>query len=61
LDTPELVGAFSVWLTTPAASFLSGRFVSVNWDVEELLARKDEITGGNDLKTVIQGQFGVAE
>jgi hypothetical protein len=58
-DTPELVGGTGVWLSTDAAHFLSGRFVSANWDVEDLVKRKDEILGGNDLKFVYQGKFGL--
>ncbi|KAK5063180.1 hypothetical protein LTR84_005257 [Exophiala bonariae] len=35
-DTVELPGHFMVWLSSPEASFLKGRFVWANWDVEEL-------------------------
>lgn len=35
--------------------------MNVNWDVVELIARKDEILGGNDLKFGLQGTFGVSE
>lgn len=59
LDTPEIVGGTGVWLSTDAANFLNGRFVSVNWDVEDLMKKKDQITAGNDLKMVYQGQFGL--
>lgn len=59
LDTPELVGGMAVWLTTSKAYFLNGRFVSVNWSVDELVARKKEIIEGNDLKIVVQGKFGI--
>jgi hypothetical protein len=59
LDTPELVGGTAVWLASKEASFLSGRFVSVNWSVDELKARKEEITKSNDLKMVLQGLFGI--
>lgn len=31
------------WLTKEKRPWLSGRFVSANWDVEELEKRKDEI------------------
>lgn len=34
-----------MWLSaTPEAEFLSGRLVWANWDVEELLERRTEIT-----------------
>ena len=44
LDEPELAANFMVWLASPLSEFLkSGRFLWVNWDVEELIARKAEI------------------
>ncbi|KAK4901424.1 hypothetical protein LTR49_027278 [Elasticomyces elasticus] len=55
LDTPLLAGAFSVWLTSPAAAFLSGRFVWANWDVEEMVARKEEILANNLLTIQLSG------
>jgi len=48
-----------VWLATNSAKFLTGRFVSANWDVDDLVKRKEEILGGNDLKMVYQGKFGL--
>jgi len=39
----RLAAHFLVWLTQPKTRFLHGKFVSVNWDVEELCARADEI------------------
>ena len=59
LDTPALVGGTGVWLATDAARFLTGRFVSANWSVEDLVRRKEEISAGNDLKVVYQGTFGL--
>ncbi|KAF5641737.1 peroxisomal short-chain alcohol dehydrogenase [Fusarium tjaetaba] len=35
-DDENLPGHFSVWAATPEASFLHGRFVWANWDVDEL-------------------------
>jgi NAD(P)-dependent dehydrogenase (short-subunit alcohol dehydrogenase family) len=58
LETPELVGGLSVWLSHPHARFLSGRFVASQWSVDELLARKDEIMGGRQLKVTVVGPFG---
>lgn len=43
MSVVELPGAFTVWLTSPEAGFLKGRFVWVNWDAEELVARAKEI------------------
>lgn len=39
----ELAANHSVWLTSPEAKFLKGKFVWSNWDVDELKARADEI------------------
>ena len=37
----SLPADFYVWLVCPEATFLHGRFVWVNWDVDELKARKE--------------------
>jgi NADP-dependent 3-hydroxy acid dehydrogenase YdfG len=50
-DTVELVGGFSLWLNTPKADFLSGTWLYVNWDVEELVQHKEEIVAKGLLKT----------
>ncbi|KAF5227244.1 hypothetical protein FAUST_11904 [Fusarium austroamericanum] len=42
-DDAELAARHSVWLTSPEAKFLKGKFVWSNWDVDELKARADEI------------------
>lgn len=47
----RLVGEFVTWLTTTEAEFLAGRFVWVGWDIEQLLARKDEILGKDLFRT----------
>lgn len=59
LDTPELVGGTGVWLSTDAARFLSGRFVSANWSVEDLVRKGKDIQAGSDLTVVYQGKFGL--
>jgi hypothetical protein len=48
VDSPDLVGAFCLWLSSPINSerrrqALNGRFLSCKWDVSELEARFDEI------------------
>ena len=43
-DKPLLFGGLSLYLQKPQSDFLRGGFLSVNWDVEELEAHKDEIT-----------------
>jgi hypothetical protein len=64
LDKPELVGAVAVWLAgwnDPSRRFLSGRYVSANWDVEELLERKKEIVEGNLLTMKLNANLGAAQ
>jgi NAD(P)-dependent dehydrogenase (short-subunit alcohol dehydrogenase family) len=64
LDTPELVGGMGVWLASwnnSSRDFLSGRFVSANWAVEELLRRKNEIIRENLLKMEINSVLRAAQ
>ncbi|KAJ4247419.1 hypothetical protein NW762_013094 [Fusarium torreyae] len=49
-DTPELPADTMVWLSRERRDWLSGRFVSVNWDMEELEQKRKEILQGNLLK-----------
>ncbi|EAT82552.1 short-chain dehydrogenase Sch1-like protein [Parastagonospora nodorum] len=46
-DTPELSASWTLFLSTPRAEWLRGGIVSVNWDVEEMEAHKDEIVRDN--------------
>ncbi|GAA5955645.1 hypothetical protein JCM3765_001811 [Sporobolomyces pararoseus] len=56
-DTPELSAHFSLWLaTSDETDFLRGKYVSANWDVDELLAKKDEIIEKDLLWTRVVGQ-----
>lgn len=57
-DTPALVGGVGVWLTGEEAKFLTGRYVNVNWDVEELVQRKAEIVKEGMLGLGLFGEFG---
>ncbi|KNG49299.1 short-chain dehydrogenase reductase sdr protein [Stemphylium lycopersici] len=41
-DDESLPGGFAVWLASPAAAFLKGRFVLSCWDVDEMMAVKDK-------------------
>lgn len=52
VDDIALCGAFCVWLTKARDSnlWLSGRFLSAKWDVEELLAMKEDIVSKDLLK-----------
>ncbi|KAI4700382.1 hypothetical protein J4E89_011024 [Alternaria sp. Ai002NY15] len=58
-DSPELVGGTAIWLCQEKAKFLSGRFIAANWDVEDLLSRKEEIVKDDLLKLTLKGDFGV--
>jgi NAD(P)-dependent dehydrogenase (short-subunit alcohol dehydrogenase family) len=42
-DDVNLPGQFAVWLASPEAEFLKGRFLWAHWDVNELLEKKEEI------------------
>ncbi|KZT70837.1 NAD(P)-binding protein [Daedalea quercina L-15889] len=49
IDTPELAGGFSVLLSTPEkyadTDVFRGRYVSCNWDVEDMVKKGREISG----------------
>lgn len=32
-----------IWLASEPAGFMNGRYISLNWSVDELLERKEEI------------------
>ncbi|KIW04153.1 uncharacterized protein PV09_04960 [Verruconis gallopava] len=49
-DDVGLCGGFLTWLTSERRPWLSGRYISVNWDTEELEAMKDEIVKTDKLK-----------
>ncbi|KAF5250355.1 hypothetical protein FANTH_4455 [Fusarium anthophilum] len=49
-DTVELAADTMVWLSRERREWLSGRFITVNWDMEELENKKREILEGNLLK-----------
>jgi NAD(P)-dependent dehydrogenase (short-subunit alcohol dehydrogenase family) len=49
-DDMSLCGAFLIWLVKQRREWLSGRYISATWDVEELEAKKDEIVEGDRLK-----------
>jgi len=49
-DDVGLCGAFLVWLTKEKREWLSGRYCSVNWDVEELEGMKEQIVKEDKLK-----------
>ncbi|CCM01530.1 uncharacterized protein FIBRA_03586 [Fibroporia radiculosa] len=50
IDTPEIAAHTIVWLAREPKAWLSGRYISCQWDVEELEAKKQEIVDGDKLK-----------
>lgn len=50
IDDPSLCGAFLVWLTKLRRPWLSGRYLSANWDVDELVGKSEEIVTQDKLK-----------
>lgn len=49
-DTPQLGADAITWWTQERQEWLAGRYVSVNWDVTEMMARKEEIVSEDKLK-----------
>jgi NAD(P)-dependent dehydrogenase (short-subunit alcohol dehydrogenase family) len=49
-DSPDVAGDTIAWLAAERREWLGGRYVSCVWDMEELVARKEEIIGGDKLK-----------
>ncbi|KAF2126304.1 short-chain dehydrogenase/reductase [Dothidotthia symphoricarpi CBS 119687] len=54
-DEVDLPASVCVWASTTAASFLHGRFIWSNWDVEELAKRKIEFQEPGYLRIGLQG------
>jgi len=50
IDSAELCAGFVVWFTKEERKWLGGRYCSATWDVDELVAKKDEIVEGDKLK-----------
>ena len=50
VDEVGLCGTFLLWLVKERRDWLSGRYLSANWDVEELKGKKDAIVNGDQLK-----------
>ncbi|PPJ55217.1 hypothetical protein CBER1_05719 [Cercospora berteroae] len=56
LDSPEVSAGLAVWLATSSdARWFKGKFVWANWDVGELLERKEEIVEKNLLSCTLKG------
>ena len=52
-DTAELSAGFCLYLASPRADYLNGRYVSANWDVDELEEMKEEILTRDKFKMVL--------
>lgn len=50
MDTAALAPETLLWLVKERREWLSGRMVSARWDMEELLAKKEEVTAKNLLR-----------
>ena len=49
-DDEGLAGAMCVWLSREKRAWLSGRYVSCNWDVGDLEGMRERIVEGDLLK-----------
>jgi NAD(P)-dependent dehydrogenase (short-subunit alcohol dehydrogenase family) len=54
-DIVSLPASFNVWLASPEARFLKGKFLWCNWDVDELKARAKEIEAGTQFNIGLVG------
>lgn len=43
VDQPNLAAGFIVWLCSGRADWAQGRYLNAQWDVDELLAKRDDI------------------
>jgi NAD(P)-dependent dehydrogenase (short-subunit alcohol dehydrogenase family) len=50
IDKPELAADTIAWLTQDRKEWLSGRYVSVCWDMPEFISKQEEILEGDKLK-----------
>jgi hypothetical protein len=51
----NLPAHFNVWIASPEAEFLKGKFVWANWDVNELTAFAEEIKESMLLRIDLHG------
>ncbi|KAL1794529.1 hypothetical protein ACET3X_007950 [Alternaria dauci] len=54
-DDVSLPASFNLWLSTPEARFLKGKFLWCNWDIDELKSRAKEIESGRLLNIDLVG------
>lgn len=62
-NKPGLTGGTIVWLVAnpERSQFLNGRAITSEWDVEELVARKEEIVSKNLLTMQLQATLGMEQ
>ncbi|KAK8025286.1 oxidoreductase [Apiospora arundinis] len=54
-DHVSLPAGFMLWLASPEAAFLKGKFLWSNWDVDELKTRAKEIEGSQEFNVQVVG------
>ncbi|KAI1120690.1 NAD(P)-binding protein [Nemania abortiva] len=54
-DHVSLPASFNLWLASPEARFLKGKFLWCNWDIDELKARAKELEAGKELNIDLVG------
>ncbi|KAH6659028.1 putative oxidoreductase [Truncatella angustata] len=54
-DDASLPAGFILWLASPEARFLKGKFLWANWDVDELKSRAKELEASSDLSIGLVG------
>jgi len=54
-DDVSLPASFNVWLASPEARFLKGKFLWANWDIDELKAQAKEIEASTQLSIGLVG------
>ncbi|VDB92024.1 unnamed protein product [Peniophora sp. CBMAI 1063] len=54
-DSLEFGAAMYLWITGRNAEFLNGRYIQASWDLNEVLAKKEEILRDNLLVTKLAG------
>ncbi|KAH8806108.1 putative oxidoreductase ucpA [Xylogone sp. PMI_703] len=57
-DTVELAAGLNLYLASPRADYLRGKYTTANWDVDELEAHRSEITGSNILNVSLDADYG---
>ena len=60
-DHVSLPASFCVWLASPEASFLRNKFLWANWDVDELMERREELEQRQGLLGITLGGWPFGE